>query len=118
MDRVLADVEAACGNIIEKFKDCIESNGNTMAKECERLKKEVGQCAEERVAAVKISAVKCQPVIQVYQECISKNSSNMERCEQQLLAMANCIDTAISENEERGQKWTKRRAEVPVDKNS
>ncbi|KAJ2489616.1 hypothetical protein IWW37_003828 [Coemansia sp. RSA 2050] len=93
MDQTLDEVNRHCGEHVQAYASCVDSHGETWRTDCLGLRKALTECSDKNVTLMKMVRLSCQPAIDRYQECLSKNSQAPHVCIDALRDLYECTES-------------------------
>ncbi|KAJ2824472.1 hypothetical protein FBU31_003984 [Coemansia sp. 'formosensis'] len=93
MDQTLDEVNKHCGEHVQAYASCVDSHGDTWKTDCLDLRKALTECSDKNVTLMKMVRLSCQPVIDKYQECLSRNSQTPQVCVDALRDLYECTES-------------------------
>ncbi|CAG8449094.1 6250_t:CDS:2 [Ambispora gerdemannii] len=96
MDVTLEQVVKYCSPQLDQYQRCVEKNPHDWHTNslCLTLKKELTKCADENIKELREVKQKCNSSIVEYDQCLSKNAKEPEKCIEQLKALYYCTEAA------------------------
>ncbi|KAJ2373824.1 hypothetical protein IW150_003427 [Coemansia sp. RSA 2607] len=92
MDQTLDEVNKHCGDHVQAYAACVDSHSDSWKTDCATLRSALTKCTDENVTLMKMVRMSCQPVIDRYQECLTKNEKNPAVCIDQLRDLYECTE--------------------------
>ncbi|KAG9285440.1 hypothetical protein G9A89_010915 [Geosiphon pyriformis] len=96
MENTLTQVVKYCGEQLEKYQLCVENHPQDWSSACIKEKHELTKCSDENVTELRDVKQKCHLTILGYDECLSKNFAEPEKCIEQLKALYHCTEAATN----------------------
>ncbi|CAO3608089.1 unnamed protein product [Cunninghamella blakesleeana] len=104
MDDTLIQVREKCALQLQMYQNCIENYPNSWDKSCIQQKKALTKCSEENVGILKFVKQHCAKFILAYDECLSANSEEPEKCVQALKELYYCTEATSAVYKDRKEK--------------
>ncbi|KAG2226009.1 hypothetical protein INT45_002475 [Circinella minor] len=93
MDDTLAQVREKCALQLEMYQKCVENYPHNWDKSCVQQKNALTKCSEENVGILKYVKEHCSKQVKDYDDCLSANQSEPEKCIQALKELYFCTET-------------------------
>ncbi|CDH58613.1 hypothetical protein RO3G_02276 [Lichtheimia corymbifera JMRC:FSU:9682] len=92
MDDTLAQVQAKCALQLEMYQKCVGNYPDSWDKSCVQQRNALTKCSEEHVGILKYVKQHCTSQIKAYDECLSANQTEPEKCVSALRELYLCTE--------------------------
>jgi len=97
MEVIFNIVERKCSEEMEAYLRCVNENAESWLERCSNERKNLNACSSKHPIIMKINK-KCSKEFQLYDDCLQKNPSAVQKCSAELELFSLCAE-AVSELE-------------------
>ncbi|KAI3635579.1 hypothetical protein MIR68_006217 [Amoeboaphelidium protococcarum] len=90
MEAALDEIKAKCAVQIQQMAECIQENPEHWETQCQMYHSEVQECVSKNSEKVMKIQRECRSDIDAYEFCVKQNSSNPQKCMEQLKSLYEC----------------------------
>lgn len=89
--------EKHCQKYTKGFTDCVAEFPDTWHLDCENQRLKLQRCFQSNETVIKVKE-KCDPEFSVYEDCITRNPQEMERCTSEFQKFISCADRVAAKS--------------------